>query len=118
MILAFLAATVLGILSSLGLGGGSLLLLFLTALGWAPGEARAMSLLFFFPAACLSLLRNKEKLPWRLLLPGLSLGLITAAAGALLAEQLDPSPFRKALGILLILVGLREVFHRKPPACG
>ena len=118
MVLDLAAAAVLGILSGLGLGGGSLLLLYLTARGMAPEEARLVSLLFFFPASLLSALTAREKCPVRPLLPGIAAGAAGAALGALLAGITDPEPFRKALGALLILLGVREVFHRKPKPCG
>ena len=48
-------AVVLGFLSGLGTGGGSLLILWLTMVAnMAPAEARAMNLLFFLPSAAIS----------------------------------------------------------------
>ena len=48
-------ATVLGFLSGLGTGGGSILILWLTmAANMAQAEARAINLLFFLPSAAIS----------------------------------------------------------------
>ena len=52
-----LIGTLLGILSGLGTGGGSLLILFLSlGLGMAQPEARAINLMFFIPSALVACL--------------------------------------------------------------
>ena len=49
---ACLAGSVLGFLSGLGVGGGSLLMLWLTlVVGTDPAQARLMNLMFFLPCA-------------------------------------------------------------------
>jgi uncharacterized membrane protein YfcA len=50
-----LVGTILGFLSGLGIGGGSLLILWLTViLHTDPATARSINLLFFLPSALLS----------------------------------------------------------------
>ena len=52
---AILVGAALGFLSGLGVGGGSLLLLWLTvAMGRSQDTARAMNLLFFLPCALIA----------------------------------------------------------------
>ena len=115
LIFSLAAATILGLLTGLGVGGGSLLLLYLTCfLSMDPADARGISLLFFFPAALLSGFRNRKKVPFRSLLPAIVPGVLTAALFSRLSRILDPGLFRKALGILFLLLGLSEVFHRPP----
>ena len=113
-----IVAGLLGILTGLGLGGGSLLLLYLTLRGLPPQEARIISLLFFFPGSLVSIWRCRQRPHWCLLLPGWLCGVGAALLGSHLSRIWDPEPFQKALGCLLILLGLREVFHRKPSSCG
>ena len=111
--LGVLSGTALGILTGLGIGGGSLLLLWLTGvLGAEPELARNISLLFFFPSALISCLLSRKNIPWKLLLPGILAGVLSAALFAVLARSLDPELFRKALGLLFLFTGLRELFHR------
>ena len=48
MVKAIIISAVLGVLTALGIGGGSLLLLYLTTFAaFSPAEARGISLLFF-----------------------------------------------------------------------
>ena len=53
--ISVLVGAVLGFLSGLGIGGGSLLILWLTLVqNESPGEARAINLLFFLPCALIA----------------------------------------------------------------
>ena len=105
-------ALLLGILTGLGVGGGSLLILWLTLTGTDPVTARSISLLFFFPAAVLSLILKRKDIPWRTVVPGAIAGCLTAWVGSRLAELADPVFFRKALGGILLIIGVHELCFR------
>lgn len=110
LILSTLAATALGVLTGLGVGGGSLLLLYLTlVVNLDAGTARTISLLFFFPAAALSAFRARKQICWKTLLPAILAGCLSAFLFSLLSKALDPGYFRKALGVLLLILGIREL---------
>ena len=84
----FLVGAVVGFLSGLGVGGGSLLLLWLTlVMGVDQPTARGMNLLFFLPCALVATaFRWKQSRPdWRLALPAIAAGLLGALAGTLIA---------------------------------
>lgn len=112
---AVAVGTLLGFLSGLGVGGGSLLVVWLTAvLAADPRLAQGMNLLFFLPAAlcaCFFHIRRK-KLPWSLVLPAAGAGCLTAALGAFLAGRMGTDLLRKFFGGLLLLAGLSELFRR------
>lgn len=113
---ALLVGTVLGCLSGLGIGGGSLLILWLTmALGMDHQTARGINLLFFLPAALVAgLFRWKQgAVKWKTILPAILAGCIAAAAGSWLGGRLDLALLKKLFGGLLILTGLRELFYGK-----
>ena len=108
-------ATLLGFLAGMGVGGGSLLLLWLTqVVGFAQSQSRILNLLFFLPAAITAtLLRKKEQKPDRsTLIPGLIAGCSTALVFSLLSRRLDLELMKKLLGGLLIVTGIREIFYR------
>lgn len=108
------AGTVLGILSGLGVGGGSLLLIYLTGLRrMDSGTARGISLLFFFPASALGCIRKKGDLSFKKLLPAIVSGMAAAAVFSYLSRILDPTLLKGAMGILLILAGIRELIPGK-----
>ena len=55
MVISVIVGTLLGFLSGLGTGGGSLLILWLTlGLGWMNAAARLANLMFFVPAAIIA----------------------------------------------------------------
>lgn len=114
----FIAVSVgvaLGFLAGLGVGGGSLLILWLTlVLNLQQQTAQAVNLMFFIPSAVIAcLFRLKQgKLDLKKVLPALAAGAVSAAAFTAFAAQLDASLLQKPFGILLLFTGLREVFYR------
>ena len=113
---SLIIGTILGFLSGIGVGGGSLLILWLTlVLGLSPESVRGINLLFFLPcAAGASIFRiHRGILSLRLLLPAIVSGCIFAAVFSFLSFRLPVLILRKGFGILLLAAGLREVFHKK-----
>ena len=79
-----LVGTLLGYLSGLGVGGGSLLILWLTMILHTPIQvARTINLLFFLPAAAISCIfrRKQGDLPFLKLLPAILSGTAAAIVG-------------------------------------
>lgn len=115
-LLAIFAGLVCGVLSGFGIGGGTLLMVFLTAvLSTEQRAAQGINLLYFLPTALMALvLHAKNKaLCWRAIIPAAIAGCVTAALGALLASRVDAALLRKLFGGFLVIVGLREVFAGK-----
>lgn len=112
----FLVGTVLGFLSGLGIGGGSLLILWLTfADNMNPSTARGINLLFFIPSAVIAILfRHKQgKLDLSIILPAVISGMTTAAVSTFLFPNMDGIILKKLFGILLLAAGIRELFYKK-----
>lgn len=108
-------AIALGFLAGMGVGGGSLLLLWLTQVAMIPQpQARIINLLFFLPAAIVStLFRVKKKvIQPGITIPALAAGSVAAVVFTLLSRHLDIELMKKLLGGLLILTGIREIFYR------
>jgi uncharacterized membrane protein YfcA len=107
--------TVLGCLSGLGVGGGSLLMLWLTVfLGIAYPTARTINLLFFIPTALISCFfrRKQGALDLKRVLPAILFGVAAAAVTSILSSRFDMALLKKLFGGLLIITGLRELFYR------
>lgn len=105
----------LGFLSGLGVGGGSLLLLWLTLIARVPqSEARVMNLMFFIPCALIATIfrRKQSKKDKKLLVSAIAAGLAGALAGNLLGPWIDAELLKKAFGVMFILCGLRELRYR------
>lgn len=113
--LNFFVATALGTLASLGVGGGSLLMLWLTlVLQMEQSQARLINLLFFLPGATISTLLRKSAIPLRKLWLAMVTGVCAAAVFSVLHVPTDL--LKKLFGGLLILTGLREIFYRERKA--
>ena len=112
---ALLVGIALGFLSGLGVGGGSLLLLWLTLVTGEPqATARVMNLMFFVPCALIAtVFRWKQsKADCHLALPAIFAGLLGALLGNWLGPRLDTALLKKAFGILFLLCGIRELSYR------
>ena len=106
---------ILGFLSGIGVGGGSLLILWLTLVLKTPHQtARIINLLFFIPSAIIaSLFRWKQgTLNLKKILPAILGGCAAAGVFAIISQNADVEILKKLFGILLILTGIRELFYR------
>ena len=112
---ALCAGILLGFLSGLGIGGGSLLILWLTlVLGTGMDVARGINLMFFIPSAIISsLFRCRQgQLSLKTALPALLAGILGAILLSILSSGMDTAILRKPFGILLLVTGIRELCYR------
>ena len=112
--LAVGAAT--GVLSGFGVGGGTLLLVYMTAFaGVEQRLAQGINLLYFLPAGLLALPAHMKNgyIEKRALLPAAAAGLVCAALSAWAATAMDVALLKKLFGGFLIAVGLMELFGIK-----
>ena len=115
-IFAGLAGLICGVFSGLGVGGGTLLMVWMTAvMGIAQTSAQGINLLYFLPtAACALLFHIKNRLIcWRVVIPAAIIGSLFAAGAAFLATMIDTALLRKLFGGFLLIVGLSELFFRQ-----
>ena len=105
-----------GILSGFGIGGGSLLLLYLTLFaGVDQYQAGGINLLYFIacaPAALYSHIKNglvqKDAVKWCV-----AAGVLTSIAAALAAARMDTGWLRRAFGVFLLYIGAKELFTKR-----
>lgn len=117
-LLAFAAGTAAGVLSGFGVGGGTVLLVYMTAFaGLEQPLAQGINLLYFLPAALMALpahWRNGYlKLP--VLLPAIPAALAASAVCAWAATGLDSELLRKLFGAFLLTIGLWELWSCQHP---
>ena len=114
-LLAMLIGLVLGFLAGLGIGGGSLLILWLTlCTNMESITARAINLMFFLTAAgSVSILRWRNgEIDVKTILPAIISGCIAAAICSWVGTQIDQGILRKIFGGLLLVTGTRELLYR------
>ena len=112
---ALAVSTVLGFLAGIGVGGGSLLMMWLTlVVGMEHTSARLLNLLFFLPSAIIaSLFRWKQgSLDFKKILPAIIAGCIAAAAGSYCSFFLDTTLLKKLFGMLLIFTAISELNYK------
>ena len=113
--MAIIMGTILGFLSGLGTGGGSLLILWLTVVKHTDyTQARMINLMFFIPSAMIAcLFRWKQgNLKFQKILPAIISGIGCAVVGTNLSTTLETNLLKRLFGILLLAAGARELFYR------
>ncbi len=113
------AGAAMGFLAGLGVGGGSLLMLWLTLILGTPHEtARWINLMFFIPTAVIcSLFRKSQgKLHLKKLFPAIIAATLSAVSGNIISTFIDRTLIQRIFGILLIFAGLRELCYRPQKA--
>jgi len=110
-----LAGAAGGVLTGFGIGGGTLLLLYMNMFtNLSLSAVRGINLAYFLPTAGASLIghiRNRM-VDARAFLFAASAGLAVSAASAWLAQDISQDMGRKIFGAFLIIVGLREIFRK------
>ena len=107
-----LAAFVAGLAASLGIGGGMILMIFLTVFGgYSQLEAQGLNLLFFLPIAITSVILHSKNhlIDKKVIYPTVVTGVIGAVAGTLLAHYIANENMRLLFAAFLLFVGISEV---------
>ena len=108
-------AVILGFLAGLGVGGGSLLMLWLTiVMGMEYATARIINLLFFLPSALVATLfhRKQGTVDIKKILPAILVGCAAAALFSFVGKQIDTALLKKFFGGLLLFTGIKELLYR------
>ena len=104
-----------GFIASLGLGGGMVLIIYLTIFsGMAQLEAQGINLIFFIPIALISIiLHTKSKLIiWKKIIPSIITGAILALLFSFIASMLGSEILSKIFSIFIIIIGIKELIKK------
>lgn len=115
-LIPLLAGGVTGILSGFGIGGGTLLLIYMTTFAQISQDAaQGINLLYFLPTAATALIGHKKNgyLRKEAAWPAILCGLVGTALAAWAATALNVEVLRKCFGVFLLFVGLHELFRKK-----
>lgn len=110
-----LIGLITGILSGLGVGGGTLLLIWLTSfMGVEQTAAQGVNLLYFLPCAALALISHAKNglLEKKALIPAAIAGVATAPIAAFCATAIDTLLLKRGFGVFLLIVGVSELFRK------
>ncbi len=115
-IFALVIGLLTGILSGFGIGGGTILMIYLTAFAAFPQKiAQGINLLYFIPTAAAALILHSKhhQLKWGAVLPAALCGCATAAGFSFLAMSMDLTLLRRLFGVFLLFTGISEL-KKKP----
>lgn len=104
-----------GIVSGMGIGGGSLLIIVLvTFLGVEQLLAQGINLLYFLPTAAAALCIHiwKKRIDWKITLAVGIPGMVLAAIFGVLAIQTETKILKYAFAALVFITGLLEIFKK------
>lgn len=104
-----------GVIASMGLGGGFVLLIWLTLHDGMPQrQAQGVNLLFFLPIALISVVMHLRSglIDKRLVLAMIPGGVAGAVLGALASQMVGNDILRKIYAVFLLFFGLRELFRK------
>ena len=116
---ALLAGLFSGIIGAMGLGGGAVLIIYLSLFTDMPQlKAQGVNLLFFIPTAvaAVTVYGIKKQIKWKIVLKVALWGLLGAAVGIYFADLLGGELTSKLFGGLLVVMGVIEIFSKK--GCG
>lgn len=116
IVCSILSGLLCGVISGFGIGGGSLLMIYLTAIAAVEQRAaQGINLLYFLPTAAASLLLHAKNrfIKWTLVWPAALSGCLLGALTAWLSAGLDSDVLRKIFGGFLLFIGITELFRKK-----
>lgn len=102
-----------GIVTSLGLGGGAVLIIGLTILlGIEQRIAQSVNLIFFIPTAITAIILNSKRkiIEWKTAIPVIMASGISAGIGANLATQIETTTLKKMFGGFLGIIAIYEIY--------
>ena len=116
ILMAIVVGLLTGVISGCGIGGGSLLILYLTAvIGMEQYSASGINLLYFLacaPTALVGHIRQK-RVEWSAVWRCVPAGVLASVGAAVAASYISTDWLRRGFGVLLLYIGIKELFCKK-----
>ena len=112
---ALLAGLFSGVIASMGMGGGAVLLIYLTVFaGVEQLEAQGINLIFFIPIGILSVIiyTCRRQIVWKKTIPFAVFGCLGSGAGIFLSNVIEGDMLSKLFAVFLCFLGLKELFAK------
>ncbi len=113
---ALLAGLFSGIIGAMGMGGGAVLIIYLSLFTDTPQlKSQGINLFFFIPIAISAVIiyAVKKQIKWKLTLKISLFGMVGTAIGWLCAGFLGGEITAKLFGGVLIILGIKEIFGKR-----
>ncbi|GMB10903.1 MAG: sulfite exporter TauE/SafE family protein [Candidatus Improbicoccus devescovinae] len=115
MILNAIFCTISGMVSGMGLGGGAILIMYLTSLaGIEQIKAQSISLVLFVPIAWVSIFiySRKRMIKWKLITYMCVAGTVGSIVGSLFLRNINSWILSKIFGVFLLIMGAIMFFKK------
>ncbi len=112
-ILVWIFSFLSGLVGSMGFGGGTVLIIYLSVfLSLNQLKSQGINLLFFIPCAIIAIIvyHKQKMIDRKKVLPLILTGLIGVALGNIVLSFIDTNLLSKFFGGFLILLALKEIF--------
>lgn len=123
--MSVIAGFLSGLIGGLGLGGGGVLLIYLTVLkDVAHPKAQGINLLFFLPVSLVAVIIYvvKKKIYFKKIWQFIVFGIIGTAGGSYLSSVIKPALLGKFFGGFLIICAIKEIIYvirlKREKKCG
>lgn len=106
-----------GITASLGIGGGFVLLIYLTAIASVPQmEAQLLNLLFFIPIGIMSIILHirHRLIEKSIVLKSVFGGILGVFLGVYIGTLIPNEILSKIWAVFILIIGIRELIRKKP----
>lgn len=113
--ISVITGTICGVISAFGIGGGSLLMVWMTAAAMLEQRtAQGINLIYFIPTSVAALIFHfKNKMICKqAIIPAILSGAATAVIFAWLANTIEVDMLRKLFGGFLCIIGVKEFFYK------
>ena len=109
-----LIGIVSGMVTAIGMGGGTILILFLTLFLKVPQTtAQAANLIFFIPTSITAIILNikNKNIDLKVGLPIIGSGVIGSLVGAILSNRINIINLKKIFGVFLLVIAIHEIYN-------
>ena len=113
MLVEVLSGVLSGIVSALGMGGGTILIIILSIfMGMYQHEAQAINMIFFIPVSITAIIINikNKNIVWNIAKTIIPFGIIGAVIGSFISINMDTHLLRKIFGFFLLIITIYEIF--------
>ena len=103
-----------GIFASMGLGGGSFLIIYLTLFKHLPQTlSPGINLIFFIPISLIALIAHQKRklIVWKYAILFSIIGMFGAVIGILMLNIINPYILKKILGCFLLAIGISQIIR-------
>lgn len=103
-----------GMVTAIGMGGGTVLILLLTLILNIPQHtAQAVNLIFFIPTSITAIVMNikNKNIDFKLGINIIIWGIIGSVAGAIISSKVNVQNLRKYFGIFLLCIAFHEIYN-------